>query len=251
MSKRVIGLAAAFCIAILGTLAYLLTPPAARTVTQSTPKKSDEKQQPVSERHVAFQEPGGTSWPDDPFFVYDRAAPNFNQVQNNQTHGSQDKVGVFVDIMNAYSNEVDDFMVIGAANAARIQYLAEIGQPVTNPQSKWLVRISEVGLVNGQVRVKVIASAGWDVIYEGRQTMESDGAVIKELWSLDTIGSNPTLLDRTKWRFNGLQTHQESPVTIYIPPPGTPSVPFGPAPTDNDMGTIGEPYGGGDGSQQP
>lgn len=249
MSKRVLGLAVAVGIAIFGTLAFLLTPPAT-TLTQSTPKNSNEKQQPVSEKHIAFQSLGGTGEPDDPFFVYDRAAPDFNQVRNNQSHGNQDKVGVFVDIMNAYSNEVDDFMVIGAANTARVQYLAAIGQPVTNPQSKWLVRISEVGIVNGQIRVLVIASAGWDVIYEGRQTMELDGAVIKELWSLDTIGSNPTLLDRTKWRFNGLQTHQESQVTIYHRPPGTPSVPYGPAPTALDMGVIGEPYGsGGDGPQ--
>ncbi len=249
MSKRVLGLASAFCVAILGTLAFLLTPPAATTLTQTTPKKSDEKQQADSERHVTFQSPGETGGPDDSFFVYDDSVTDYND--GNQMHGAQDKLGVNAAIMNVFSSEVDDFIVIGDANAARVQNLAAIGQPVTNPQSKWRVLIDEVGIVNGQVRVKVIASAGWDVEYEGRQTMESDGAQLVELWSLDTIGSNPTLLERTKWRFNGLQTHLESPVTIYSPPPGSTSVPYGPAPTGNDMGTIGAPYGGGGGSQEP
>ena len=139
--------------------------------------------------------------------------------------------------------------MIGAANAARGQHLAAIGRPITNPQSKWLVSIEEAAIVNGQIRVRVMAFAGSDSNYMGIRTLEADGGQLMELWSLDVNGSSPSLLDRTHHcKFNGLQTHLESPITIYVFPPGTPSVPYGPTPTALDMGGVpGEPYGSGDG----
>ena len=152
--------------------------------------------------------------------------------------------------MNAYSNEVGDFVAIGAANAARVQFLATIGQPVTRPDSKWRVTIEEAGAVNGQIRVRVMAFAGVDRNSLGQSWMESDGGQLMEIWSLDLNGSNPTLLDRTHHcKFNGLQTHQESPITTYTWPPGIPIGPFG-NPADYEMPPWSE-YGSGGGGPQP
>ncbi len=131
-------------------------------------------------------------------------------------------------------------MVIGSSNAGRESYLTTIGAPKVNPQSKWRVIIDNVGVANGQTRVLVIASAGLDVNFQGCRTMEEDGAGLVELWSLDLNGPTPILLDRTIRWFNGLQTHQESPITIPIIPQ------TGPIGMDDReagyMGEAGTPY---------
>ncbi len=193
--------------------------------------------QPEHSKQVAFQTSGGVEH-DDPFFVFDRTITDPEIGNGMQRFGSQNKVGVEASVMNGHANQVDDFLVIGAANAARAQYLAGIGQPLTNPQSKWRVSIEEIGVVNGQTRVSVVADSGTDVNFQGLRAQEQD-RLLEELWSLDLVGSNPILLDRTQRWFNGLQTHQESPITIYYP------AHFGPlsdGDTETDMGKIGPPY---------
>ena len=172
--------------------------------------RKDARVEKIEERNEPAQ-----SWPDapsdDPFFVYNNGSQT-DFFHGDQFFGTQDKVGVNATVMNDYSNEIADFMFIGGRKADREQLLTGLGIPL-NPDRKWMVKISKAGIVNGDVRVRVIAHIGADDLNGG--VMMKVQKTVDEVWKLDLVGATPTLLDRGVEFHKGLSTYAESPPQIY------------------------------------
>ena len=159
-----------------------------------------------------------SGFPDDPFFVYNNGSQT-DFFQGDQFFGTQDKVGVNAPVMNAYSNEIADFMFIGGRKADRVSFLAGLGI-VPDPNYKWMVNIDEFGIVNGDTRVAVISHLGTDSSENGGTMLDVKKSVC-EIWKLDFIGGQPTLIERGIRFHNGVSTYAESPPppTYNTPPP--------------------------------
>ena len=157
-----------------------------------------------------------SGFPNDPFFVYNTGSQT-DFSQGHQFFGTQDKVGVNAPVMNAYSNEIADFMFIGGRKADRVQFLAGLGI-VPDPNYKWMVKISKFGIVNGVTRVAVISHLGTDSPVNGG-TMLDVKKIVCEIWQLDLIGGQPTLIERGIEFHNGVSTYAESPPPSYSTPP--------------------------------
>jgi hypothetical protein len=192
----------------------------AKIVNANNAELGSEK--PPVERPVAVSTVGppaasSATSADDPFFVFNNGSL-VDFFQGDQFFGSQDKVGVDSTVMNAYSLQTDDFLYIGSLNADREQFLATQGTILNNPNRKWHVNIIETGVVGGDVRVQVIGTVGMDVAHNGGIRMGIEGEV-DEIWKLDLVGTQPTLLERTIKYHNGVATHAESP-PLVLPPSG-------------------------------
>ena len=190
----------------------------AKTVNSNKTELGSEKspgERPVAVLTFGPAAASNTTSADDPFFVFNNGSL-VDFFQGFQSFGGQDKVGVDSTVMNAYSLQTDDFLYIGSLNADREQFLATQGTILNNANRKWHVTIIETGVVGGDVRVHVTGSVGMDVAHNGGIRMGIEGEV-DEIWKLDLVGTQPTLLERTTGYHNGVATHAESPP--FVSPP--------------------------------
>lgn len=147
---------------------------------------------------------------DDPFFVFDNGNST-DFFQGFQSFGSQDKVGVNASVMSNYSGQLDDFLYIGSRKTDREQFLIANGVALNHANRKWHVTVDLVQVVNGVVRVGVVASIGTDIVAENTGIRMSVDKTISEIWNLDLVGANPTLLERSLEYHTGVSTHAELP----------------------------------------
>jgi hypothetical protein len=145
---------------------------------------------------VSTVPPVSTQEDDDPFFVFNNG-DSTDFFQGFQSFGSQDKVGVNASVLSNYSGQLNNFFYIGSCRTDREQFLIANGVALNNANRKWHVTIDLVQVVNGDVRVGVVASTGTDIVAENNGIRMSVDKTISEIWNLDLVGANPTLLERS------------------------------------------------------